>query len=76
MSGCKAQRVNDEMHCGACGLQWPVDDIDPPDCLPARPDRQGVQRPARGGWAPCAYSRPASPEDPLAAARRLLDDET
>lgn len=29
---CKAQRINDEMQCGLCGLTWAVDDPQPPPC--------------------------------------------
>lgn len=32
VSGCYAIRCNDEMQCGHCGLQWRVDDTDPPVC--------------------------------------------
>lgn len=30
--GCKARRVNDEYQCANCGLTWPADDPDPPEC--------------------------------------------
>jgi hypothetical protein len=30
---CKATRMNDQMMCGACGLQWDVVDLDRPDCI-------------------------------------------
>lgn len=31
---CKARRINDEMHCHACGLVWDVSDADRPACRP------------------------------------------
>ena len=31
-SPCKAYRCNDEYHCGKCGLQWSIDDPEPPKC--------------------------------------------
>lgn len=33
---CKAQKYNDQMICGKCGLQWDVDDPDPPACKPTQ----------------------------------------
>lgn len=29
---CEAQRINDQMQCGRCGLAWDVGDSDPPKC--------------------------------------------
>lgn len=29
---CQARQYSDQMICGACGLQWDVNDFDPPDC--------------------------------------------
>lgn len=85
MSGCKAHRVNDEFHCGACGLQWPVDDTDPPDCRVGHgtstvyldgeewpPADQPAELPAVRGTA----EADPVPEEWLREARRLLDDET
>lgn len=34
---CRAVRVNDEMHCGHCGLQWDIDDPDRPACPENKP---------------------------------------
>lgn len=31
---CKAYQVNDQMLCGQCGLQWDVNDPEPPGCQP------------------------------------------
>ena len=31
---CKARRMNDQMHCHACGYQWDIDDEDRPMCKP------------------------------------------
>lgn len=30
---CHARQYSDQMHCGRCGLQWDVNDPDPPACL-------------------------------------------
>ncbi len=30
---CKASRCNEQFHCGRCGLQWDIDDTDPPKCM-------------------------------------------
>jgi len=32
MNTCRARRVNDQMQCGQCGLQWDIDDADRPRC--------------------------------------------
>lgn len=32
---CDAKRNGDEMHCHRCGLQWSVNDNEPPSCVPA-----------------------------------------
>lgn len=32
MSNCKARQYSDQMMCGYCGLQWDVNDPDPPLC--------------------------------------------
>lgn len=29
---CSARRQGDQMACGKCGLQWDVNDRDPPEC--------------------------------------------
>lgn len=29
---CKARQYSDQMHCGYCGLQWDVNDPEPPKC--------------------------------------------
>ena len=29
---CKARQYGDTMQCGQCGLQWDLDDQDPPSC--------------------------------------------
>lgn len=29
---CSARRYNDQMICGKCGLQWGIDDPEPPKC--------------------------------------------
>lgn len=31
---CQARQHNDQMMCGTCGLQWDVDDPEPPECRP------------------------------------------
>lgn len=36
-TGCEARVVGDEWHCGRCGLQWDVNDDDPPRCGQADP---------------------------------------
>jgi len=30
---CKARQYSDQMICGQCGLQWDVNDPEPPECL-------------------------------------------
>jgi len=32
---CAARRYSDQMHCGRCGLQWDVNEDDPPACIDA-----------------------------------------
>jgi hypothetical protein len=29
---CAARRINDQMMCRKCGLQWDIDDAEPPQC--------------------------------------------
>lgn len=29
---CQARQYSDTMACGACGLQWDVNDVEPPEC--------------------------------------------
>lgn len=29
---CKAKQYSDQMICGKCGLQWDMNDPDPPEC--------------------------------------------
>ena len=36
MTICKARQHSDQMICDACGLQWDVNDIDPPECNPVK----------------------------------------
>ncbi len=36
MTTCKAKRYSDQMICDACGLQWDINDIDPPECNPVK----------------------------------------
>lgn len=31
-TGCEARQYSDQMHCGRCGLQWDMNDDDPPEC--------------------------------------------
>ena len=31
---CQARQYSDQMHCSRCGLQWDVNDDDPPRCAP------------------------------------------
>lgn len=33
---CKAKRYNDTVECGRCGLQWDINDPEPPKCLTDR----------------------------------------
>lgn len=33
---CKARQYSDTMTCGPCGLQWDVNDPEPPQCLNRR----------------------------------------
>lgn len=33
---CRARRYNDQMICDWCGLQWDVNDLDPPQCQSER----------------------------------------
>lgn len=33
---CQAMQCNDQMICGKCGLQWDVNDPEPPGCDPNR----------------------------------------
>lgn len=32
---CRPYRMNDQMCCGRCGLQWDMSDPEPPKCEPA-----------------------------------------
>lgn len=34
---CHATRINDQMHCGKCGMQWDIDDPNPPACRETKP---------------------------------------
>lgn len=34
--GCVARRHGDQMHCARCGLQYDVNDPEPPRCLTTR----------------------------------------
>jgi dihydrofolate reductase (trimethoprim resistance protein) len=31
---CDARQYSDQMICGTCGLQWDVNDLEPPECKP------------------------------------------
>lgn len=42
---CQARQYSDQMICGACGLQWDVNDTEPPEC-----PKTGTE--ARGSGAP------------------------
>ena len=33
MAICRAKRYGDQMICGRCGVQWDVEDTDPPKCM-------------------------------------------
>lgn len=35
-TGCEARQYSDQMHCGRCGLQWDMNDDDPPECAQIR----------------------------------------
>lgn len=44
---CEAYQMNDQMMCGKCGLQWDVNDPDPPECKPVergKPEFQDALR--------------------------------
>ena len=34
---CQARRVGDQMCCGKCGIQWDVNDTEPPACRQSAP---------------------------------------
>lgn len=34
---CKGRQYSDQMICGACGLQWDINDPEPPECDPNQP---------------------------------------
>ena len=34
MTDCKARQYSDQMLCDKCGLQWDMNDPDPPECNP------------------------------------------
>lgn len=36
---CDARQYSDQMICGKCGLQWDINDPDPPECNPVKKDR-------------------------------------
>lgn len=38
---CEAQRMNEQMICGKCGLQWDIDDPEPPECPEDKENENG-----------------------------------
>lgn len=38
---CDARQYSDQMICGTCGLQWDINDPEPPECVP---DKEAVER--------------------------------
>lgn len=40
--GCNARVIGDQYHCDSCGLQWDLNDPDPPECNPRT--MQGVNQ--------------------------------
>ena len=42
MGNCKARRYSDQMQCDQCGLQWDVNDPDPPECNPVVVDSNEI----------------------------------
>ena len=44
---CKAYQASDQMICGHCGLQWDVNDPDPPPCPRNAEEDLYKQRPSR-----------------------------
>lgn len=48
-TGCEARQYSDQMHCGHCGLQWDMNDLDPPEChLVISPPQQEQNGPKSG----------------------------
>lgn len=41
---CNAKRVGDQMLCGPCGLQWDMNDPEPPKCKGLNGGRSAVLR--------------------------------
>lgn len=43
-TNCQARQYSDQMICGRCGLQWDVNDPDPPTCKTAGELAMGKMR--------------------------------
>lgn len=50
MSDCKARRINDQMFCDGCGVQWDLDDTDPPVCRADQPEPKPRKPTRAGNW--------------------------
>jgi hypothetical protein len=65
--------VGDEWHCGRCGLQWDINDGDPPECLGLQLKPNAVMTPTH----PRYFKGEADPpDDPLAEARAILASDS
>ncbi len=63
-SGCQATQGPGGVRCVACGMQWDLDDADPPDCRTLTPAR------ARG--TPFVNGRYLGDPEPVAAPARTV----
>lgn len=61
---CKARQHSDQMICEACGLQWDVNDPDPPECNPVQVAIHGDTDPKSAGRLAIAAIRQHLEERP------------
>lgn len=66
--------MGDEWHCGRCGLQWGINDGDPPNCGKVEPDPLGDVCPGLGKCQDAGCPAHYTGDDPLAPARAILGD--
>lgn len=56
---CEARQYSDQMLCDRCGLQWDVNDPDPPECGPLTVT---VKKSAAVGWATTSLDGITTPQ--------------
>jgi len=66
-TGCEAVQHSDQMHCARCGIQYDVNDQDPPECFG---DYTNGPKPAPRNLAP--YDPPKPDESAKEHGRRTL----